>query len=64
MFTWFGVQSIALAEYCKRLTPSENVCIKSLFDVPTNVFMELELMEGGLKNVSGTVKYPKEFDTV
>ena len=44
--------------------PTNKWNIKSPFDVPTNVFMGLELMEGGLKNVSGTVKYPKEFDTV
>jgi len=44
--------------------PTNKWNIKSSFDVPTNVFMGLELIEGGLKNVSGTVKYPKEFDTV
>jgi putative acetyltransferase len=44
--------------------PTNKWNIKSPFDVPINVFMGLELMEGGLKNVSGTVKYPKEFDTV
>ncbi|MDX2045230.1 MAG: N-acetyltransferase [Chitinophagaceae bacterium] len=44
--------------------PANKWNIKSPFDVPANVFMGLELMEGGLKNVSGTVKYPKEFDTV
>jgi len=26
--------------------------------------MRLELLEAGIKNVSGTVKYPKEFETV
>ena len=44
--------------------PTNKWNINSPFEVPTNVFMGLELMEGGLKNVSGTVKYPKEFDTV
>ena len=44
--------------------PTNRWNIKSPFDVPTNVFMGIELMEGGLKTVSGTVKYPKEFDTV
>jgi len=44
--------------------PTNRWNIKSPFDVPTNVFMGIELMEGGLKNVSGTVKYPKEFDIV
>jgi predicted N-acetyltransferase YhbS len=38
--------------------------IKAPFDVPTNVFMGLELAIDGLKNVSGTVKYPKEFELV
>jgi putative acetyltransferase len=44
--------------------PTNKWNIKSPFDVPTNVFMGLELMEGGLKNVCGTVKYPKEFDAI
>lgn len=34
------------------------------FEVPENVFMAIELVEGGLKGVSGTVEYPKEFDAV
>jgi predicted N-acetyltransferase YhbS len=38
--------------------------IKSPYDVPTNVFMALELVTDGLKNVSGLVKYPNEFETV
>jgi putative acetyltransferase len=38
--------------------------IKSTFDVPSNVFMAIELVEGGLKNISGTVVYPNEFETV
>ncbi|MBC7884482.1 MAG: N-acetyltransferase [Saprospiraceae bacterium] len=44
--------------------PTTKWNIKSPFDVATNLFMGLELMEGGLKNVSGIVKYPKEFDSV
>lgn len=38
--------------------------IKAPFDVPANVFMGIELIENGLKNVSGTVQYPKEFESV
>lgn len=38
--------------------------IKSPYDVPTNVFMALELVTDGLKNISGFVKYPNEFETV
>jgi len=38
--------------------------ITSPYDVLTNVFMGLELVDDGLKNVSGMVQYPKEFDEV
>lgn len=38
--------------------------IKAPFDVPKDVFMGLELVKNGLKNVSGTVKYPEEFEKV
>lgn len=34
------------------------------FEVPPNVFMAIELEKDGLKNISGTVIYPKEFETV
>jgi putative acetyltransferase len=44
--------------------PTNKWNIKSPFDVPMEAFMGIELIEGGLKNVSGIVKYPKEFDTV
>lgn len=44
--------------------PAEKWNIKAPFDVPANVFMALELVTDGLKGVSGTVKYPKEFDEV
>ena len=36
--------------------------ITSPYDVPANVFMGIELVNNGLKNVSGMVKYAKEFD--
>lgn len=32
------------------------------FDVPKENCMAIELVHGGLKNVSGTVEYPKEFN--
>lgn len=38
--------------------------IKAPFDVPSNVFMAIELATDGLKKISGTVVYPKEFETV
>jgi putative acetyltransferase len=38
--------------------------IKAPFDVPRAAFMGIELVKGGLKNVRGTVKYPKEFERV
>ncbi|MCK5809178.1 N-acetyltransferase, partial [bacterium] len=36
--------------------------ITSPYDVPSNVFMGIELVNDGLKNVSGVVQYAKEFD--
>lgn len=44
--------------------PTSKWNIKSPFDVPTEAFMGIELIEDGLKNVSGTVKYPEQFDIV
>lgn len=44
--------------------PANQWDIKAPFDVSTNVFMGLELIQNGLKNVSGIVKYPKEFEVV
>jgi predicted N-acetyltransferase YhbS len=44
--------------------PAENLNIKAPFNVHSNVFMAIELMKGGLENVSGIVEYPKEFLTV
>lgn len=42
--------------------PANKWNIKAPFDVPSNVFMALELIHGILENVSGTVKYSKEFE--
>ena len=44
--------------------PAEKWNIRLSFKVPPNVFMAIELVNGGLNNVSGTVIYPKEFDAV
>jgi predicted N-acetyltransferase YhbS len=44
--------------------PASKWNIKSPYDVPENVFMAIELVKDGLKDVSGTVRYPKEFDMV
>jgi predicted N-acetyltransferase YhbS len=44
--------------------PTDKWNIKAPFDVPLNVFMGIELVEDGLKNVKGTVQYPKEFENV
>jgi len=44
--------------------PADKWNIKSPYNVPTNVFMALELITDGLKNKNGLVKYPKEFETV
>ena len=38
--------------------------IKAPFEVPSNVFMAIELEKNGLKNISGTVIYPKDYETV
>ena len=44
--------------------PADKWNLKSPFDIPSNVFMAIELISGGLKNISGTVVYPKEFENV
>lgn len=44
--------------------PADKWNIKAPFDVPSNVFMAIELVKDGLKYISGTVIYPKEFETV
>jgi len=44
--------------------PAEEWDIRAPFDIPSNVFMAIELVKNGLEGVSGTVKYPKEFDGV
>lgn len=44
--------------------PAGKWSIKAPFEVPANVFMGIELVRDGLKGITGTVQYPKEFDAV
>lgn len=44
--------------------PAARWNIRAPFNVPSNSFMAAELVNDGLKEVSGTVVYPKEFETV
>lgn len=44
--------------------PAEKWNIKAPFDIPATNFMAIDLVEDGLKNISGTVIYPQEFETV
>lgn len=44
--------------------PASTWKITCPYEVPDEVFMALELVPGALKNVSGKVQYPEEFDEV
>jgi len=44
--------------------PASKWGIKASFDVPDEVFMAIEIIPNALKHISGTVQYPKEFDSV
>lgn len=44
--------------------PASRWSIRSAFDVPDDVFMALELVKDGLKDVQGTIEYPPEFNDV
>lgn len=44
--------------------PADKWNIRAPFDIPSDVFMAIELVKDGLKNISGTVMYPKEFEMV
>ncbi|MGJ7033099.1 GNAT family N-acetyltransferase [Niabella hirudinis] len=44
--------------------PASRWNIQAPFDVPDEAFMAVELVEFGLKNVSGIVMYAKEFEAV
>lgn len=45
-------------------TPASKWRIKAPYDVSDEVFMAVELVEEGLRGVSGIVEYPLEFDEV
>lgn len=53
-------------EYYSRFgfIPTTKWQIKAPFNVPENVFMALELIDGGLSEIRGTVKYAKEFGEI
>jgi predicted N-acetyltransferase YhbS len=62
----FGYKSIILLgheKYYPRFgyQMTSNFGIKLPFNAPDECCMAIELIEGGLKGVSGTVVYPKEF---
>ena len=44
--------------------PAEKWHIKAPFEVPAINFMGIELIPNGLEGVTGTVQYPKEFESV
>jgi predicted N-acetyltransferase YhbS len=44
--------------------PADKWHIRSPYDVPTDVFMGIELTKNGLKGIEGTVEYAKEFENV
>ncbi|UCG78888.1 MAG: N-acetyltransferase [Nitrospirota bacterium] len=44
--------------------PASEWGIRAPFDVPDKAVMALELVEGALKNSSGTIDYPEEFSEV
>jgi putative acetyltransferase len=45
-------------------SPANSWNIKAPFDVPDDTFLALELIDGALQDVSGTVEYPEAFDEV
>ena len=54
------------ADYYPRFgfIPARAVGIEAPFPVPDEAFLILELIEGALNGVSGTVKYPSPFESV
>ena len=44
--------------------PAGKWSIRPPFEVPDDVFMALELVKDGLKDIQGTVEYPPEFNDV
>ena len=51
------------ADYYTRFgfKPASKWIIRPPFEAPESAFMALELVEGGLKGISGIVEYPHEF---
>ncbi len=65
----FGYKSVIVlghAAYYPRFgfEPASRWGIRPPFEVPDDVFMALELVENGLKDIQGTVEYPPEFNDV
>ncbi len=46
------------------LKPTNKWNIKVPIGIPSDVFMAIELVKDGLKNISKTVIYTREFETV
>lgn len=42
--------------------PASSFGIRSPFDVPDNVFLAMELMDGALKDIKGLAEYPEPFN--
>lgn len=62
-----GYKSVVVlghTEYYPRFgfVPTSKWGIKPPFNVPANVFMAKELIDGGLSDIKGTVKYAREFE--
>ncbi len=54
------------AKYYPRFgfEPASRWGVQPPFEVPEDVFMALELVRDGLKDIQGTVEYPPEFNEV
>lgn len=54
------------ADYYPRFgfAPAEKWNIRTLYDVPANVFMAIALQPGAFEHAAGTVEYPKAFESV
>ncbi len=54
------------ADYYPRygFEPTTKWQIKAPFNVPANAFMGVELVDGGLSDVKGTVRYAREFEEI
>ena len=65
----FGYQSVIVLgheDYYPRFgfSPASQWNITCPFEVPENIFMGIELIEGGLTGVNGVVEYPAEFHSI